>query len=700
MYNIHAMSDIDRKPIKCCVVEDHHHIIAFLQACWRKKCLPLSDMVCIHYDSHPDMALLKYTKGEIEEEEEMVNNNDGSTVQQSRDSVWEEWFNMKDLVYKLEEAQGIAEFLLPICDNQYLSRVVWRKNEKWCFQFTDGMYEYNIVSNEGEGNDENEVCGRSDHSGNCSPSDVNETGVEPEPGIYVDLLHSYYLDEGDVLFPGEIRSTSHSQSMPHRARIGQNASNNNCGITLEVVSSLKSLNMHNPNGSEPIDAGGVIASDVEMLIQSKAPPDVHVANSQHWMLDICLDYFSTKNPFRLELGNLLYRLVEENCKRHVNTKHLQGKSTKDLDPALHHLLGNVVPTICGIFYLFKYRHPRYAHLDLLQPPACPSLERDPSSGYERDPTLTRNQQNKAYSMYVLREYMDNPTNPTCSEWLDEVLVSEEECKDMVLDLSMDVGDTQRPCKGKECLGLSPIARFKDLCTHGFLCPTSSSIDDHPSNTICGERFHFDQGIIDYIIKENSIFLLPHHENNPSEIVELILDWGVELATFCKMNSCYYRIPEVITIARSSPKPNLSAGEHATALGMEEMVGDFTPLHQVDFIQKCVLLTLEHLCDTIWFVGTSVSVEDLMSRLKPILEVELHRYLQNPASITLEVWSSQFKERDHTDNSCSNHIHKRCKVSSEKGYSRRNPPVDGLLLFDMFLTEEPYQYIYDALINKR
>ena len=32
---------------------------------------------------------------------------------------------------------------------------------------------------------------------------------------------------------------------------------------------------------------------------------------------------------------------------------------------------------------------------------------------------------------------------------------------------------------------------------------------------------------------------------------------------------------------------------------EDVIGDFTPIHQVDFIQKCVLLTLKHLTSIVW-----------------------------------------------------------------------------------------------------
>lgn len=47
------------------IVEDHCDVIPFFRACWRKKLFPSKDLLFIHFDAHPDLAIPSTTRTEV-----------------------------------------------------------------------------------------------------------------------------------------------------------------------------------------------------------------------------------------------------------------------------------------------------------------------------------------------------------------------------------------------------------------------------------------------------------------------------------------------------------------------------------------------------------------------------------------------------------------------------------------------------------
>jgi arginase family enzyme len=45
--------------------EDHCDVIPFLRACWRKKLFPAKDLLFVHFDAHPDLAVPSTTSVEV-----------------------------------------------------------------------------------------------------------------------------------------------------------------------------------------------------------------------------------------------------------------------------------------------------------------------------------------------------------------------------------------------------------------------------------------------------------------------------------------------------------------------------------------------------------------------------------------------------------------------------------------------------------
>ena len=174
-----------------------------------------------------------------------------------------------------ETESGISEFLLPLLYKNYLSHVLWVK-QYWCTQFKDGTYSFNI----GDINDhiyENNIAG-------------------------VTLKHSYYADDSNIcdvldLFKSEADPCSKLQSEHPSSQ------------TRNVTFSVHTTNTNNTNN--PIDH-----TNANMHYVLPLPNDLYTTTLENvkvskfnWILDICLDYFSTSNPF---LNELKVRLLQEN----------------------------------------------------------------------------------------------------------------------------------------------------------------------------------------------------------------------------------------------------------------------------------------------------------------------------------------------------------------------------------------------------
>ena len=46
-------------------LEDHCDVIPFFRACWRKKMFPSKDLLFMHFDAHPDLAVPSTTAVEV-----------------------------------------------------------------------------------------------------------------------------------------------------------------------------------------------------------------------------------------------------------------------------------------------------------------------------------------------------------------------------------------------------------------------------------------------------------------------------------------------------------------------------------------------------------------------------------------------------------------------------------------------------------
>ena len=365
--------------IQCCIVQDHHQVVRFLQSCWRAKLFPHNKLELLHYDSHPDIAILRPEKEDFMTTCTSTPSPDGTVhvsqqqqQQQQQQAAWREWLNMRSLPDRLDSRQGIAEWILPLtgAGGGHFERVLWVKptlacGKSWCHQFECGEYRYHVVS---------------------GPRGLPLTLPEPEVDeededcavVRTDLNHSYYLDEGDVLF----------------AAHGEVQRGPGTGADGEVCMCVGTSAVH------------------ACSFASRHAPETGSERGLPWVLDICLDFFSCSNPFRQEL----HRLVEPSLRRAQSTGPsasweracllLDSSARDNGDGELKALCSLVLDALTDTFRLQRYRSPQHSAIPL-----------ETHSGGDHNPDVCEsiNACNRRLSLDIIRQAFTNGSDVETTE---------------------------------------------------------------------------------------------------------------------------------------------------------------------------------------------------------------------------------------------------------------------------------------------
>jgi hypothetical protein len=111
---------MSRTAIPCCLVDDHCDVVPFLHALWRAKKISCENLVFFHVDSHPDLVPPPASVQDLT--------------------------NIATLYDLLDGEGGISEFILPLCLNNHLERIVWL-HQSFCDQFPDGHLPFYLGDN-------------------------------------------------------------------------------------------------------------------------------------------------------------------------------------------------------------------------------------------------------------------------------------------------------------------------------------------------------------------------------------------------------------------------------------------------------------------------------------------------------------------------------------------------------------------------
>lgn len=197
------------------------------------------------------------------------------------------WKDPQALYYDVLSSEGcIGEFLLPMLYQRWLSSVIWVRSP-WCDQIRDGQHSFDV----------------GDSPASLLDRQEQEQKEEQKPHQHrsrcmVSLAEPYFLDEGVCTDPAELQHA-------------------------------KSVQLH-------VCAAEELGGAFDACISHLAPDgtDGDPSKGTEWVLDICLDYFSTNNPF---LGPLRHSLLD-----------LEGSAAEaEVDAMLE--------TIKQVFACFSYR---------------------------------------------------------------------------------------------------------------------------------------------------------------------------------------------------------------------------------------------------------------------------------------------------------------------------------------------------------
>jgi hypothetical protein len=239
----------------CFFSDDHCDIVPFLHSYFRGKKVPYkTPVVFFHVDAHSDLSI-------------------PSLSQNFPTQKLEDWENVDSLYDILSEEGGIAEFIVPLITTELISQVVWVRSEWSLEQLPDGLYTLQIR----------------DHL----------DGEKYHPKI--NWKTPYYIEDNSFL--------SFTKGVPSEEELSRVKKKKR---RLDGVESspLREMDIHHLTTT--VDRSCFFHYEQNGLIDlcpsdQTTRPFTVLSRKSEWILDICLDYFSTNNPFYDELLAIYHR---------------------------------------------------------------------------------------------------------------------------------------------------------------------------------------------------------------------------------------------------------------------------------------------------------------------------------------------------------------------------------------------------------
>ena len=231
--------------IECCLVEDHCDIVPFIQSLLRAKKIKNVPNRMLHFDSHPDLSL---------------------PTNQTNTHDWKDLNKLWDILNQSES--GISEFVIPLVCSNIISTVTWVK-PRWSSQFGVGSPQF-TVGNVKYHSTTNDYDNKRVASNSCSHNTVSDND---RLVAAISTKQAYFLSDHVICDDEDMIPTDKFYIIFNVVELNS-----------DYFTSISPLKYTSSNNNSNIDSN---------------------SDSEHWMLDICLDYFSTYNPLILELQSLL-----------------------------------------------------------------------------------------------------------------------------------------------------------------------------------------------------------------------------------------------------------------------------------------------------------------------------------------------------------------------------------------------------------
>ena len=245
-----------KEKIPVCIVDEHHDVVPFLFALIRSGKLPFPpkgitlpasspEVILVHIDAHPDLQPPSFSSSSSSECTDSFMSVVPSFARTVQDS--------HSFLEQLYSSSGaISEFILPLLYNRYLTSMIWIRSP-WSNQLDDGKYRF--------------IIGDTAHDGSAA----------------VTLPAPYYFDEGIVYTADELDDVN---------RVEVN-------VLVRTIDKNDYSDLDDDNGSD-VDNNNC-GENVHRGVHGITPSS---SSSRMWILDVCLDFFSTINPFYLEMKDL------------------------------------------------------------------------------------------------------------------------------------------------------------------------------------------------------------------------------------------------------------------------------------------------------------------------------------------------------------------------------------------------------------
>ena len=276
-------------PIRC--VDDHNEALVVIHEAMRRGIIPLTNVGLMHFDAHPDLSVPRGLPA--------------SAIYCPR------------LLYEHLDSSsgGISEWILPLAFAGHISTVYWMR-PNWSNQIPNGEYQLNIgaVLPTKEEAREEDNC----HDFIVAPKPSREEyrgppqlyGKLSERRLRVDSLLQYYVDD-----PWSVASAERMDPVVKLDLSVRTLNDGKDGIVTKNLMEARheaAMVSSSPSLASPVlsissrSSSAPISITPHRMRPSISKQNLHsMCSHTGWILDICLDYFGTYNPFAFTLEHRL-----------------------------------------------------------------------------------------------------------------------------------------------------------------------------------------------------------------------------------------------------------------------------------------------------------------------------------------------------------------------------------------------------------